>query len=84
MDADLTRALIRRLAIAALDDDRGLNELAYAFLRQLLEDYDSNDIIDRVEATDGHFYISEDSAMDLRIIVGWNGDMQNNGRKNNG
>ena len=48
---------LRQLALALLNDDNGISEEAYDLLRALLEEHGLTDITDRVDATDGRFYL---------------------------
>jgi len=49
---------IRKLAIALLDDNEGINERAWNILQELLEESNQNqDLIGAVKSTDGRFYI---------------------------
>lgn len=66
MDRAAIRNLLRRLAIELMDNDEDISETSYTYLRELLEAFDSRDIIDSVDATDGRFYIKEDASNILR------------------
>jgi len=50
--------LIRRLAILILTDENGINQESYDQMLHLLNEEDA-DIIDRVEATDGRYYLPD-------------------------
>lgn len=66
MDRATVRTLLRRLAIELMDNDEDISEVSYVYLRELLEEFDSRDIIDSVNATDGRFYIEEGASDTLR------------------
>jgi len=48
---------IRKFAIAALDDDYGINEKGYDILRDALFDAGHEDILKAVDACEGRFYL---------------------------
>ena len=50
---------MRKLAIALLDDDDGINSDAWDILRLILIGEGHDDIIDAVKAQDGRFYLPE-------------------------
>ncbi len=52
---------LRKLAIALLDDDQGISEAAYDQLRPLLEEDGAIDIIEAVKATDGRYYLPDNT-----------------------
>lgn len=63
---------IRAAIIKALDQDDGVNEAAYEALLQigeLLSDT-CNPIFERVDYTDGGYYLTEEAADDLRDHYG--------------
>ncbi len=53
---------MRRLAIALLDDEHGINEDGYAVLSELLlaEDEENRDIINAVSSVEGRVFLPED------------------------
>jgi len=50
--------LIRRLAVLILTDENGINQESYDQMLHLLNEEDA-DIIDRVEATNGRYYLPD-------------------------
>jgi len=54
MEKQISQETLDKLALALLDDDIGISEKAYNLLRPLI----SNEVANKVEATDGRFYIS--------------------------
>jgi hypothetical protein len=54
-----TEAEIRELALLLLNDDHGIGEPAYDVLHALLQKFNSRDIIQRVKAVNGRFYIPD-------------------------
>ena len=59
---------IRTLAIEVLDSENGITEDAYDVLRDLLLETGNADVAEKVDATDGMFYLGEDDAEDLRKV----------------
>ena len=57
-----TRAIFRPVAIALLDDEEGICQAGYDEMYDLLDD----DVKQCVDATDGRFYLKEESAEWLR------------------
>jgi hypothetical protein len=49
--------LVHDVAVALLDDDHGINSLAYGYLRELLIATSNDEIIQHVDATDDRFYL---------------------------
>lgn len=54
------KSLIRETAIAILDDDYGVNGDAWVCLYSLLRANGDFDVINRVDATDGRFYLVQE------------------------
>lgn len=50
-------ALIRKLALALLCSEQGIDQTSYRLLRELLSKSENADIIDAVYAVNGGFYI---------------------------
>ena len=57
---------VRELAIALLDDDHGICEEGYNKLHALLVETGNGDVAELVDATDGRFYLKEESAFFLK------------------
>lgn len=55
----MSRNQIRNLAIALLNDDNGINEVAWDLLWEQLIDHNCIDITASVECTDGRYYLPE-------------------------
>ena len=51
--------MIRKLAVAVLDDAQGISEDAYTALLECLEEEDAKFLASHVEAIDGRFYLPE-------------------------
>ena len=49
----------RKLLIRALDDNKGVNESAYALLYEMACERDYGNVLKYVDATDGRFYLPE-------------------------
>jgi hypothetical protein len=56
---------IRKMAIAVLDDDRGIGEAAWQELRTLLNLIRADDICAKVNATDDRYYLCEDHGLTI-------------------
>jgi hypothetical protein len=59
-----------------LDDEHGINSQAWNTLADILYDYDCQDIVDAVKATEGRYYLTSDAANTLRerILTDEDGD----------
>jgi len=51
---------VRELATLLLNEDHGIGYDAYQVLYELMYDYDCADIVKRVHATDGRFYLPQE------------------------
>lgn len=60
--------------IDALDTDEGLAQEEYAQTLAKIPLVDAEAIAERVEATDGYFYLASDAAWDLRLQYGFQTD----------
>jgi hypothetical protein len=60
---------IRKLAILLLDDENGINEAAYNELATQLAAEGHNDILNAVTAQDDRYYLGEDDAQELLVVV---------------
>ncbi len=56
---------IRLLAILLLDDENGINGLAYNALAQALTESGNEDVLLAVRAQDGRYFIGEQDAAEL-------------------
>ena len=56
---------IRKLALALLDTDMGINETAWDVLAKMLWEAGERDIVDKVKGQDGQFYLPEDAVAEL-------------------
>ncbi len=64
----ITKENSRQLIIDLLDDEYGINGPAFNGVSLLAENTGNEDIITRVEASEGRWYLGEDDAEELREI----------------
>lgn len=74
---------LRQTIINLLDDENGVNETGYRGIQEICGNNQWDDITSKVESTEGRFYLNEDDAIDLRLIVldqpcesDWRNDVQ--------
>jgi hypothetical protein len=59
---------LRLLVINTLDDEHGVNEIAYKSIEALCDEQGWIDIIEAVRSSNGRHYLDEDVSEDLRVI----------------
>jgi len=57
--ANLTQNTVKELALALLDTDHGVSENVWWLLYDILHDHDLHDIIEKVEACEGKWFLSK-------------------------
>ena len=62
----MNKKTIRLLAILILDNEHGITSEAYEHLATMLHETGNQDILNRVEANNGFYYLGENDAAELR------------------
>ncbi len=65
MRISFTELLARHAVIWALNDEHGVNGMAFDHIREMLPRIGAQDILDKVKAQDGRFYLEDAIAREL-------------------
>lgn len=59
----MNKNVVRKMIIAALDDEHGVNSKAYYKMKEICKENGWNDILDTVEETEGRWYLPENHGL---------------------